>query len=240
MSLEFVFRFVVRLYVVLSLLAGHARANFDQITIYAEHSTILQYTPKQTKLVSSLSKLKQSHSIACFAISSEAAMFSSITSLVKNALSPDNMARKTKAGTKRRSAAASDAAAGRSKRARTNPLTSQYEPEDFTMKEAEGIKIIKGRGQKLGSFPEIKASVEASKRTHDEISFAHQFLFGKKGGKLSKKEMKDHILEFSGYLKPIPSGKKRTDKEVDKEEELAEVRYSPRKKHTSYFIFLLS
>lgn len=167
-------------------------------------------------------------------------MFSSITSLVKNALSPDNMARKTKAGTKRRSAASSDDAAGRSKRARTNPLTSQYEPEDFTMKEAEGIKITKGRGQKLGSFPETKASVEASKRTYDEISFAHQFLFGKKGGKLSKKEMKDHILEFSGYLKPIPSGKKRTDKEVDKEEELAEVRYSPRKKntHTSYFIFL--
>ena len=157
-------------------------------------------------------------------------MFSSITSLVRNALSPDNMARKTKAGTRKRSAGSSDA--GRSKRARTNPLNSQYEPEDFTMKEAEGVKIIKGRGQKLGSFPEIKASVEASKRTHDEIAIAHQFLFGKKGGKLSKKEMKEHILEFSGYLKPIPSGKKRTDKEVDKEEELVEVRYSPKKKLT--------
>lgn len=110
----------------------------------------------------------------------------------------------------------------RPKRARKSPMDFDYDPEDFTMKEAEGIKIIKGRGEKLGSFPSLKAYVESSKRTGEEIATAHQFLFGKKG-KQSKKEMKAHILEFSGYLKPIPAGKKRTDKEVDKEEEAMEV-----------------
>ena len=152
-------------------------------------------------------------------------------SYIKNALSPDSkskMASKKKAGTKKR--AGSKTEAGRPKRAKTVPYLKAYDPEDFTLlKEVEGIKIIKGRGQKLGSFPELKASVEASKRTYDEIAVAHQFLFGKKAGlKLSKKEMKEHILAFSGYLKPIPSGKKRSDKEVDKEEEIAETKYSKR------------
>lgn len=111
----------------------------------------------------------------------------------------------------------------RPKRARvTNAEAKVYEPSDFTMKESEGIKIIKGRGAKLSSFAVVKSSIEAAKRTGDEIAFAHQFLFGKKG-KYTKKEMKEHLLEFSGYLKPIPAGKSRTDKEVDKEEEQVEV-----------------
>mmetsp|Transcript_1030 Transcript_1030/g.2011 ORF Transcript_1030/g.2011 Transcript_1030/m.2011 type:complete len:349 (-) Transcript_1030:281-1327(-) len=118
----------------------------------------------------------------------------------------------------------------RPKRARRTTLEAEnsiYEPSDFTMKESEGIKIIKGRGDKLETFPVVKQSIEASKRTVDEILFAHQFLFGKKG-KLSKKEMKEHLLEFSGFLKPIPAGKKRTDKEIEKEEEQLETKMSRR------------
>lgn len=147
-----------------------------------------------------------------------------LTSIVRKALSPNsNMAKinskSKRAGEKRGGASVAEA---RPKRSRKNPVDAVYDPVDFTMKEAEGIKIIKGRGTKLGAFPSVKSSIESSKRTGDEIAFAHQFLFGKKG-KPTKKEMKDHLLEFNGYLKPIPSGKKRTDKEVDKEEEAIEV-----------------
>jgi hypothetical protein len=159
-----------------------------------------------------------------------------LTSIVRKALSPSsNMAKVThkkaaaaavasKKASKKRGAAS--VAENRPKRARNNPADAAvYDPEDFTMKEMEGIKLIKGRGTKLGSFPSVKASIESSKRTGDEITFAHQFLFGKKG-KLSKKDMKANLLEFSGYLKPIPSGKNRNDKEVDKQEELVEVRHA--------------
>jgi hypothetical protein len=162
-----------------------------------------------------------------------------LTSIVRNALTPNsNM---TKVNTNQAAAVAAAAAASteaskkrgtasvaenRPKRARTNPVdTAVYDPEDFTMKETEGVKIINGRGTKLGSFPSVKASIENSKRTVDEITFAHQFLFGKKG-KVSKKDMKANLLQFSGYLKPIPSGKNRDDKEVDKQEELVEVRHA--------------
>lgn len=123
--------------------------------------------------------------------------------------------------TKKRPAA--DSGDKQSKRARKE--RDNLEPEDFTMKEPEGIKINPGRGAKLGTFPSVKASIENSKHTAEEIAFAHQFLFGKKG-KFTKKEMKTHLLEFSGYLKPIPSGKKRTDKEVEKEEEAMETKFS--------------
>ncbi|CAJ1936611.1 unnamed protein product [Cylindrotheca closterium] len=126
--------------------------------------------------------------------------------------------------------AMADSRPKRVRRSAVEAENSIYEPTDFTMKEpaSEGIKIIKGRGSKLSSFAVVKQSIEASKRTLEEISFAHQFVFGKKGGKLSKKEMKEHLLEFSGFLKPIPAGKKRTDKEVDKEEEALETKMSRR------------
>jgi hypothetical protein len=170
-----------------------------------------------------------------------------LTSIVRKALSPNSSMAKVNNKKAAAAAAAVAAAAGaaavattkaskkrgaasvaenRPKRARNNPADAAvYDPEDFTMKESEGIKMIKGRGTKLGSFPSVKASIESSKRTVDEITFAHQFLFGKKG-KVSKKDMKANLLEFSGYLKPIPSGKNRTDKEVDKQEELVEVRHA--------------
>eukprot|EP00980_Cylindrotheca_fusiformis_P021176 scaffold8136_cov127-Cylindrotheca_fusiformis.AAC.16 len=135
------------------------------------------------------------------------------------------MAKAKSSTSPKRESSSTEGEGSRPKRARKTGggPAAVYDPVDFTMKEPEGIKIIKGRGSKLGSFPSVKASIESSKRTADEISFAHQFLFGKKG-KPTKREMKDHLLEFSGYLKPIPSGKSRTDKEVEKEEELVEVR----------------
>ena len=123
---------------------------------------------------------------------------------------------------KRKSSTKTESRPKRARRSAADAEKAVYEPSDFTMKEAEGIKVTKGRGAKLSSFPVVKSSIEGSKRTGDEIASAHQFLFGKKG-KYTKKEMKEHLLEFSGYLKPIPAGKKRTDKEVDREEEQAEV-----------------
>jgi hypothetical protein len=160
----------------------------------------------------------------------KAMVLSSLTSLVKKALSPTNktsekMAKKKAAASKRtKKRAATASSDDRPKRARKNPMQAVYDPEDFTMKESEGIRIVKGRGSKLGSFPSVKSSVESAKRTGEEIAIAHQFLFGKKG-KYNKKEMKAHILDFSGFLKPIPAGKKRTDKEVEKEEEPIEVSF---------------
>jgi len=115
----------------------------------------------------------------------------------------------------------------RSRRTTIEAVNSVYDPIDFTMKESEGIKITKGRGSKLSSFAVSKSSIESSKRTGDEIAFAHQFLFGKKG-KVSKKDMKTHLLDFNGYLKPIPTGKERTDKEVDRAEEQVETKMSKR------------
>ena len=107
---------------------------------------------------------------------------------------------------------------GRSKRIRKNP----YEPEDFSMHEVERIEIMAGRGEKLKDFPSVRSSIENSKRTKEEILAAHRFVFGKKG-KYSKKELKDHLLNFSKFLKPIPTGKKRTDDDINKDEEAIEV-----------------
>ena len=107
---------------------------------------------------------------------------------------------------------------GRSKRIKKKP----YEPEDFSMHEVERIEIMAGRGKKLKDFPSVKSSIEHSKRTKEEILAAHRFVFGKKG-KYSKKELKDHLLNFSGFLKPIPTGKKRTDDDINKDEEAIEV-----------------
>lgn len=115
----------------------------------------------------------------------------------------------------------------RSRRSAIKAVKTVYDPVDFTMKESEGLKITNGRGSKLSSFPVCKSSIESSKRTFDEIFFAHQFLFGKRG-KLSKKDMKAHLLQFNGYLQPIPAGKSRSDKDVDQAEEQVETKMSKR------------
>lgn len=136
-------------------------------------------------------------------------------------------AKKNDDSSKKRKPTAVESRPKRARRSAQEAEKSVYEPSDFTMKEAEGIKVTKGRGAKLSSFAVVKSSIEGSKRTGDEIAFAHQFVFGKKG-KYTKKEMKEHLLEFNGYLKPIPAGKKRTDKEVEKEEEQVETKMSKR------------
>lgn len=112
---------------------------------------------------------------------------------------------------------------GRGKRKRKSYSESAFEPEDFTMKEQPSVRIIKGRGKTLKDMPSV---VESIKRSSDDITFAHRFLYGKRGGKLSKKEMTSNILAFSGYLKLVPKG--YDEKKLDAEDEEVEVSLPPR------------
>mmetsp|Transcript_10469 Transcript_10469/g.30403 ORF Transcript_10469/g.30403 Transcript_10469/m.30403 type:complete len:324 (+) Transcript_10469:128-1099(+) len=112
---------------------------------------------------------------------------------------------------------------GRGKRKRKASADAAFEPEDFTMAgETTSVKIIEGRGKKLKEFPSVVASME--KHTHEEVLFAHKFLYGNKGAALKKKELLANIFEFSGYLRKVPKG--YDEKKLDAEDEREEERYS--------------
>lgn len=106
---------------------------------------------------------------------------------------------------------------GRGKRKKRSSLAMAYEPEDFT--EAQFfLRIIKGRGKKLGAIPSVKESIDKYTMNSEEMLAAHRLLFNMRAG-VPKREMKHNILSFSGYLKEIPKG---YDKEKMKEEDEAE------------------
>lgn len=108
---------------------------------------------------------------------------------------------------------------GRGKRKRKSSLASSFEPVDFTMQEQPALRIPTGRGKPLQSFPALASNVE--KQPTEDVLTAHRFLFGNRGGKLTKKQMIANILKFSGYLEKKP---KSYDKDkLEAEEELAEV-----------------
>lgn len=113
-------------------------------------------------------------------------------------------------------------AAGRIKRKRRD-LTN-YEPEDFTLASSKAaakvVHVVPGRGSKLADLESVKASIE--KCSAEYIPVAYKFLFGSRG-KPTKKEMKQNLLEFSGYLPPLPNGKKFSDEELEKYDEEYEV-----------------
>jgi hypothetical protein len=100
-----------------------------------------------------------------------------------------------------------------------------YEPDDFTMTSeraaAKEASVPNGRGVKLGEIPIFKAAIEKIPLSHEDLSMAYTFVFGSRS-KVNKKEMKEKLLEFNGYLPALPKGKV-DDAAMDKEEDKCEV-----------------
>mmetsp|Transcript_21559 Transcript_21559/g.40258 ORF Transcript_21559/g.40258 Transcript_21559/m.40258 type:complete len:317 (-) Transcript_21559:199-1149(-) len=115
---------------------------------------------------------------------------------------------------------------GRGKRKRRE--SKSFEPEDFTMASeraaAKAAVIVKGRGKKLGDLPVVKAAIEKTPLSSEDLPFAYTFVFSTRGVP-TKKEMKNKLLEFSGYLPPLPKGKYDED-EQDAEDEKFETKYA--------------
>lgn len=105
------------------------------------------------------------------------------------------------------------------KRQRKSSTEASFEPEDFTMQDASGVKIVIGRGKQLQDFPSVVASME--KHTTEDVLFAHKFLFGNKGSSLKKKDLLKNLGEFSGYLRQVPKG--YDEDKLEKEDEREEV-----------------
>ena len=125
-----------------------------------------------------------------------------------------NMPAKTN---KRKSSRTDDA--GRGKRKRTSSAATAFEPTDFTMQEQSGLVIVDGRGKKLKSFSWLASHIE--KQSTEAITTAHKFLYGNRGGKLTKKEMTSNLLDFSGYLEKPQKGLSKA--KLEAAEEVAEV-----------------
>jgi hypothetical protein len=115
-----------------------------------------------------------------------------------------------------------DGGSARSKRKRRDSTT--YEPEDFTLAaakaKAKASPVVPGRGSKLADLKGVKASIE--KCNPGDLPFAYRFLFPARL-RVTKKDMKLNLLEFSGYLPPLPKGKKLSDEELEDLDEEYEV-----------------
>ena len=113
---------------------------------------------------------------------------------------------------------------GRGKRKRRE--SKSYEPDDFTMASVNSamkaaVPVAKGRGKKLGDIDAVNNSIKKVKLTSDELMLAYKFLFSNRGI-ANKKMMKDKLLDFSGYLPPLPKGKYDQQK-LDDADEVIEV-----------------
>ena len=62
-----------------------------------------------------------------------------------------------------------------------------------------------GRGSKLIQISSVKSSIDKYKVNSDEFIKAYNLLFSR--GASNRKFMKQKLLEFSGYLPPLPNGK---------------------------------
>ena len=115
---------------------------------------------------------------------------------------------------------------GRGKRKRRE--SKSYEPDDFTMASVNSsIKIATvdvGRGKKLGDIEVVKDSMKKYNLSSEELLSAYKFVFSSRGVS-NKKMMKDKLLEFSGYLPPLPKGKFNQEM-LDEDDEVIEVRAS--------------
>jgi hypothetical protein len=113
----------------------------------------------------------------------------------------------------------------RGKRKREFSNRKSYEPEDFTLTPTKGgakaSPVVVGRGTALSDLESVKASIE--KCITEDLPFAYRFLFGPRG-KVTKKEMKNNLLEFNGYLPPLPKGKKLSEEELEDYDKDYEVR----------------
>ncbi len=118
---------------------------------------------------------------------------------------------------------ADDEDRGRGKRKRRD--AKSYEPDDFTMASANAASkmasVAKGRGTKLGDIEAFEKNLKKYKLNSDEFVNAYKFLFSNRGLS-NKKLMKDKMLEFSGYLPPLPKGR-YDKKKLDDDDEVIEV-----------------
>ena len=112
---------------------------------------------------------------------------------------------------------------GRGKRKRRE--AKSYEPDDFTMASfnaaSKTATVVKGRGKKLGEIQAVQDNMKKYKISSDEYTNAYKFLFSNIGTS-NKKLMKKKLLEFSGYLPPLPKGK-YDKKKQDDDDEIIEV-----------------
>mmetsp|Transcript_16556 Transcript_16556/g.45611 ORF Transcript_16556/g.45611 Transcript_16556/m.45611 type:complete len:302 (+) Transcript_16556:184-1089(+) len=119
-----------------------------------------------------------------------------------------------------------DAEKGRGKRKRRE--SKNYEPDDFTMSSYNAAMkasvVAEGRGKKIGEIAAVRSSINKYKLNTEELLFAYKFVFSNRGTS-NKKLMKDKLLDFSGYLPPLPKGKYNTER-LDEEDEVFETKYA--------------
>lgn len=115
---------------------------------------------------------------------------------------------------------------GRGKRQRRE--SRSFEPDDFTMASVnaamKAATFVEGRGKKLGDIEAVKNAMKKFKPSSDEFSFAYKFVFANRGMG-NKKLMKEKLLDFGGYLPPLPKGK-YDKKKQDDEDEVIETKYA--------------
>uniref|UniRef100_A0A7S4ALD8 DEK-C domain-containing protein n=1 Tax=Pseudo-nitzschia australis TaxID=44445 RepID=A0A7S4ALD8_9STRA len=115
---------------------------------------------------------------------------------------------------------------GRGKRKRRE--SKSYEPDDFTMSSynaaVKASAIAVGRGKKLGEIAAVKSSINMYKLNTEELLLAYKFVFSNRGT-AKKKSMREKLLEFSGYLPPIPKGKYDEERQ-DEEDKVFETKYA--------------
>lgn len=86
-------------------------------------------------------------------------------------------------------------------------------------------KLADGRGIKLQQIDIVRSSVERHKIHSEEFQMAYRFLFGRSS--VPKNQMKIRLLQFSGYLPPLPKGTYDEEKQ-EKEDERCETIMSTR------------
>lgn len=105
-----------------------------------------------------------------------------------------------------------------SKRSRQKTSTNVYQPENFADKAKEET-VYEGRGIKLGEIEALKEHLAKWTAGSDEMMMLHKLIYK---GRPAKKDIRSNLLNFSGYLKPIPDGK--TPEDMKEEDEELEVR----------------
>lgn len=114
---------------------------------------------------------------------------------------------------------------GKRKRRESKPL---YEPFDFTMTShnatANASFVAAGRGKKLGEIAVVNKCMNKYKLNSDELTSAYKFIFSNRGI-ANKKLIKQKLLDFSGYLAPLPKGNYNEEKQ-DEDDEVVETKYA--------------
>jgi hypothetical protein len=99
-----------------------------------------------------------------------------------------------------------------------------FQPENFNATADIATLLIEsepGRGTKLDELPAVKSSISHAMK--QDLVAAYRFLYGQKNGFPQMKDMKTRLLQFSGYLPPLPM-ENYDDEKQEVEDEAVEVR----------------